>query len=436
MIRIRRFPENDAANGWSNILAPREPSPPLKGDVTADWLVIGAGFAGLAAARRLAGNRPGDSVVLVDACAVGDGASGRNSGFVIDLPHNVGGDGDDSEGPFRALRLARTAKDWLSDIVNTHRIDCQWSPVGQYMAASSDAGMAALDGFRAELEAVKEPYETITDPRPHIGAGRYRELVHAPTVVLMQPASLVRGLAATLPENVTVHENTPVSGIDFADPVRVETPGGTIRAGGCVLAVNGFAPDFGVLKNRIFPVMLFCSITRPLSDKEHDAMGCPADWGVVPSLPFGGPTIRYTRDRRLTMRSKFSYRPGMKATAGDYRRARALQERQLKNRYPHLPDDMIAHTWSGCIVLARNFAPGFGQLRRNVWTAVCQNGVGVTKGTISGMLAADMATGRDNPLIADMEALGTPSRLPPRPLRDIGVMASFRRLAWEARAEV
>ena len=436
MIRIGRLPENDAANGWSNILAPRAPNAPLKGNVTADWLVIGAGYAGLAAARRLAENRPNESVVIVDACAVGDGASARNSGFVIDLPHNVGGDGDDHEGPFRALRLARAASRWLGEIVETHRIDCQWSPVGQYMAAASDAGMAALDGFRAELEAVNEPYETITDPRPRIGTDRYRELVHAPTVVLMQPASLVRGLAATLPENVTLYENAPVIGIDFADPVRAETPGGTIAAGGCILAVNGFAPDFGVLKNRIFPVMLFCSITRPLTDAEHDAMGCPADWGVVPSLPFGGPTIRYTQDRRLTMRSRFAYRPGMKATAGDYRKARALQERQLKDRYPHLPDDIIEHTWSGCIALAQNFAPGFGRHAENVWTAVCQNGVGVTKGTIAGQLAADMATGRDNPLMADMEALGTPSKLPPRPFRDIGIMASFRKFAWDARAEV
>ena len=140
MIRINRFPENDAANGWSNILAPRVPNAPLRGEISADWLVIGAGYAGLAAARRLAENRPDDSVAIVDACAVGDGASARNSGFVIDLPHNVGGDGDDHEGPFRALRLARAASNWLGEIVKTHQIDCQWSPVGQYMAASSDGG--------------------------------------------------------------------------------------------------------------------------------------------------------------------------------------------------------------------------------------------------------------------------------------------------------
>ncbi len=44
------------------------------------------------------------------------------------------------------------------------------------------------------------------------------------------------------------------------------------------------------------------------------------------------------------------------------------------------------------------------------------------------LLAADMATGRDNPLIADMQSLGEPETLPPRPLLDVGVRARF---AWE-----
>jgi glycine/D-amino acid oxidase-like deaminating enzyme len=64
----------------------------------------------------------------------------------------------------------------------------------------------------------------------------------------------------------------------------------------------------------------------------------------------------------------------------------------------------------------------------NVWSAVCQNAIGVTKGTIGGLLAADMACGTDNPLIADMESLGAPSLLPPRPFLDLGVRV---RSAWE-----
>ena len=109
MRRIARLPADDTANGWSAILPPRAERPPLAGDVTADWVVVGAGFAGLAAARRLAENRPGEHVALVEAEAVGEGASGRNSGFAIDVPHNVGSSLEELEGSQRYIRLSRAA---------------------------------------------------------------------------------------------------------------------------------------------------------------------------------------------------------------------------------------------------------------------------------------------------------------------------------------
>ena len=107
---------------------------------------------------------------------------------------------------------------------------------------------------------------------------------------------------------------------------------------------------------------------------------------------------------------------------------RREHQRLFKARFPALRDVELEHTWSGFICLANNGSPGFGRVAPTVHTAVCQNAVGVTKGTIGGILAADMACGIDNELIADMEGLGTPDRLPPRPFLDIGVRAKF---AWE-----
>ena len=89
-MKINRLPKDDRTNGWSGVLAPRQANPSVAGDVVADWLVLGAGYAGLAAARRLAELHPDQSIVLVDAGEAGENASGRNSGFAIDLPHNVG----------------------------------------------------------------------------------------------------------------------------------------------------------------------------------------------------------------------------------------------------------------------------------------------------------------------------------------------------------
>ena len=52
----------------------------------------------------------------------------------------------------------------------------------------------------------------------------------------------------------------------------------------------------------------------------------------------------------------------------------------------------------------------------------------MTKGTVGGMLAADMACGVDNELIGFMQSLGQPSHMPPRPILDVGVRT---RMAWE-----
>ena len=87
--RIDRVPINDAGNGWNRILPQRTPRKVLVGEHKFDWLVIGAGYAGLAAARQLAENRPDATVALVEAGEVGENASGRNSGFAIDLSHVI-----------------------------------------------------------------------------------------------------------------------------------------------------------------------------------------------------------------------------------------------------------------------------------------------------------------------------------------------------------
>ena len=100
-----------------------------------------------------------------------------------------------------------------------------------------------------------------------------------------------------------------------------------------------------------------------------------------------------------------------------------------------LPDVTMDFTWTGFICLSKNNAPGFGRIAPGIHAAVCQNAVGVTKGTIGGLLAADMACGIDNPLIAYMESLGAPEKLPPALLLKLGVPARMAWDIWRARHE-
>src|SRR5689334_16338349 len=69
---------------------PRPSYGDLSGSLTADLLVVGAGYTGLWTALHAAQRNPDQRVVLVDAGRVGWAASGRNGGFVdASLTHGV-----------------------------------------------------------------------------------------------------------------------------------------------------------------------------------------------------------------------------------------------------------------------------------------------------------------------------------------------------------
>ena len=83
------LPANPGISGWRGILPPRKSHKQLDENQNADYLVIGAGFAGLSAARRLNQLQPDAKIVVLEACEVSEGPAGRNSGFMIDLPHDL-----------------------------------------------------------------------------------------------------------------------------------------------------------------------------------------------------------------------------------------------------------------------------------------------------------------------------------------------------------
>ena len=66
-MKVKRFPKDPGAAAWNAILPPPDPATPLDADISADFLIIGAGFTGLAAARRLGQIHPDAQIVVLDA---------------------------------------------------------------------------------------------------------------------------------------------------------------------------------------------------------------------------------------------------------------------------------------------------------------------------------------------------------------------------------
>jgi len=275
--QVSHFPINDNSNGWSRILPTRTPKVPLAGSQTADWVVIGGGYAGLAAARRLAENRPDDEIILLEAGEIGENASGRNSGFAIDLPHVVGSNMEELEGSHRYMALARAAVAYHETQIDRYAIDCDWSRSGKYQTASSDAGVRDfLEPFARELEALDEPYTWIdkSDLDRRLGTSHFKAAVYTPGCRLLNPAALVRGLADNMPGNVTVCENSPVTGLDIGAGIKATTSAGEVSAAKLFLGVNAFADKFGFYQRKLLPFAANASLSRQLTAAEREALGC------------------------------------------------------------------------------------------------------------------------------------------------------------------
>ena len=82
--------KNDDTCSWINDLIPRENIESLKGYHDCNWLIVGAGYTGLSAARKLGQLYPSQKILLVDAQLAGEGASSRNSGYLVDTTLNDG----------------------------------------------------------------------------------------------------------------------------------------------------------------------------------------------------------------------------------------------------------------------------------------------------------------------------------------------------------
>ncbi|MNH05719.1 Gamma-glutamylputrescine oxidoreductase [compost metagenome] len=387
-------------------------------------MVLGAGFTGLAAARQLALHHPDDEVILVEAQEVGFGASGRNSGFAIDLPHDIGAADYIGDLPTARmnLKLNLRAQAILRGLINQHGIDCQIRPDGKYQAAVEDKGLAVLEAYRSGLEKLGQPYQMIDarDLPEHFGTAFYRKALYTPGTQLLQPAALAKGLADSLPGNVTLHERTTITHIEQGRRITLKHANGEIVADQLLLTNNAFASHFGFLPGRLLPIFTYASMTRPLTEEEQARLGGKASWGIIPADPFGS-TLRRTPDQRLLVRNSFSFNADGRANPRHIARAGRQHRESFERRFPMLSGMPFEYTWGGSMCLSRNHLSHFGTLAPNVHAALCCNGLGITRGTATGTLLADWLSGEHDELIDFLLGSAGPNRNPPEPLLSVGV---------------
>ena len=428
--RDRLLADPRHAPGWYAILPEPPPANPLKGDQTADWVVVGAGVTGLAAARRLGELAPHARILLLDEHRVGYGASGRNAGLIIDTPHLS--EHLSEEDNRRVSRLVIAGLADLEGHVRAHGIDCEWSPRGHLTAVVEPRREDRLHATVRMLDAAGEEYEWYDRGAVAevTGTDHYHAAVLTPRTVLVNPAAMCRGLGGTLPGNVELREQTPVLRVEPGSPVKIACAGGSISATNVLLTTNAFIARLGFLRRDVFPMIACASLSRPLTDDERATMGGASEWGIT-----GVATMRRTRSNRVLVRHGSFYASDFRLSESHRRRLVESHTTTLEKRYPKLGHLEFEHTWAGVFCMTRNWASHFGRLEPGVFVSLGYCGVGLPRGTVSGRLLAEYAMGSESGLLDDVRALSRPTRLPPRPLLGLGIRARLASYRWGSRAE-
>ncbi|MEE9313262.1 MAG: FAD-binding oxidoreductase [Rhizobiaceae bacterium] len=424
MNKSKAYPTDD--HGWLELLPKRKAHPKLKGEHRAEWVVVGAGFTGLSCARRLGELHPNAKIMIVEARSVGQGASGRNSGFTVGVSHHSGRYRSGAVDAYRRInRINQFGLSLLREQSKTHSIKCDFDEAGFYHAVADKFSFPEKDYFHRHLEALEIDHRVLgqEELEDRLGTSHYAHGVHVANNALVQPAALVCGLADNLPNNVTLFENSPVIEIKGGSTIELITINGRITTDRVVMATNYEAPKLGFLKRRIIGSTLSGSFTRVLDDEEMANLGSLKTWGVL-SLHGGGATVRLTHDRRICIRNTAEFNRSRLLDEAELLHRQALHRLGFERRFPQLAHVPFEYSWSGVEGVSRNMTDIFGEQKRNIYYVGGYNGSGVTRGTASGYAMAEYASGGQSELIEDCLGFARPAWIPPSPILDF--IASFK----------
>jgi len=437
-----RLPTHLGPAAWNEILGPQPSANIQQGNETADFVIIGGGFAGLSAARRLTQLQPHATIVVLEAGRLAEGASGRNSGFMIDLPHDLASDdyaGQGYDNDRKMIDLNRKAIAFARDAVSEFQIDPNYfDEAGKVNGAASAAGHDHNLSYAKHLRSLGENSEMLDaqQMRDLTGSSHYRSGLYTHGTVMLQPAGYMRGLGAGLATTISVYENTPAISFDrVGQDWQVKTPKGTITTGRILLANNGHLESFGYEKGRLMQLFLYASMTPDLDADALAKLGGQSRWGVTPSDPMGTTMRRIDTKQggnRIITRTCATLKTNMTPTKAGLARAAKVQQQKFDQRFPQLAGMQMEHRWAGHLCLSLNGVSVMREIDQGVFSACVQNGLGTARGTLTGMGAAELACGETTDITDFFTKEARPKRLPPAPFADIGANIVLRWKEWHA----
>ena len=417
---------NDNSCSWINDLDQRSNIKILNKNMSCDWLIVGAGYTGLSAARKLSELHPNKNIIIIDAQFAGEGASGRNSGYLVDTTLNDGFTSNKELSNYKKKTdIYQLGIEVVKKFIKGYQVDCDWNEAGKYFASSNNKDQKILTNFGKTLSQLGFEYNLLNkkELNKRLGTNFYNLGLYTKGGILLHPGKLVRSMIDTLPKNVVLLEKSQLlEWKKYTNSVCCKFKKYEIITKNIIFCTNGFLKSLGIKMNYNFPLTLTASMTRQLNNKEFKSIGEPKEWGVLPVRPMGA-TIRMTKDKRILIRNTAEVHNPFKMNNDELKNRSLNQKTGIKKRFPTLPDDIIESSWSGIVSRTRNSSQIFEKIDNNVFVAGCYNGSGIGVGTLFGEQIAIKASNENSNEIRIIESRSKPTWLPPQPFLNIGIQS-------------
>lgn len=387
---------NPRSHGLWEMTAPPAPTTAaLRGDIDADVVVVGGGFAGCSAALHLA--EGGARVAVLEAVAIGFGAAGRNAGLVNAgmwvMPDAVVETLGRTHGE-RLLSLLGNAPAQVFDLVKRHGMACEAEPVGTLHCAVGAKGMAEIAGRAAQWQARGAPVRVLdaAEAAAKIGSSHFPGALLDERAGTIQPLAYVRGLAtAAIAAGAQIFTESAATATERrGGRWRVETEGGSVTADWIIVATDAYSSGpWTSLRTEQVHMAYFNIATKPLSDNLRHS--------ILPERHGAWDTEMVLSHFRLDQAGRLIVGSigALRATGtGVHRRwARA----HLRRLFPQLGDVEFDAEWYGNIGMTEEHLPRFHTLAPQVIAVAGYNGRGIAPGTVFGRELARVVLGAVSP---------------------------------------
>ncbi len=372
---------------------PYHPRPALKGMIRADVAIIGGGITGISAAYHL--QKRGFSTVILEKGSIGQGASSKNAGMVLEGTEHDFNDLRESEGLRQAKIIwgfTQRARDYLKNIIKKEQIPCQSEQTGSLFAALNPRQSEMIKNeWRARKSAGLRCKILTGDALDEHVSSTFDSALYTPEDFGMNPVRYIRQLAKRAQHaGARIFENSPAL---RRSPGTIATPHGRVDAKDTFIALESYNPAAKAHQSRFKPMQLIA--TAPLSPSAYRRLGTKGGQ-LIWDGNIDYHTCRIVGKRVLIGRDLHPHQvnpQGLESHKHDLLKT-------LLRFFPKLRshDIKVSHQWHGSTVHVKQAIPRIGEYR-GAHHAFGFGGNGLTQGTLAGRIFAEYLDGKKIPSI-------------------------------------